>query len=157
MIRKSGASPWLLASGIVALLVLAPIAALALTASRGSADLWRLLIVYVLPDAVRVTLVLLAGVAILTTAIGTTTAWLVTAYDFPGRRVVDWALLLPLAVPTYIVAYAYLDILHPVGPVQTALRDLLGYSSPRDLRLPDIRSMAGCTILLGFVLYRMST
>jgi iron(III) transport system permease protein len=66
---------------------------------------------------------------------------------------VDWALLLPLAVPTYIIAYAYLDILHPVGPVQTALRALLGIEDPRDFRLPDIRSMAGCVVLLGFVLY----
>jgi iron(III) transport system permease protein len=66
---------------------------------------------------------------------------------------IDRALLLPLAVPTYIVAYAYLDILHPVGPVQTALRDLLGFESPREFRLPDIRTMAGCVVLLAFVLY----
>jgi iron(III) transport system permease protein len=77
----------------------------------------------------------------------------VTAYDFRGRRVVDWALLLPLAVPTYIVAYAYLDLLHPVGPVQSAIRALLGFESPRELRLPDVRSMTGCILLLAFVLY----
>ena len=53
-------------------------------------------------------------------------------------------LLLPLAVPTYIVAYAYLDILHPIGPVQDAVRWLLGYESPRQFRLPDVRSMVGC-------------
>lgn len=144
---------WLSASGIVALLVIAPIAALALTASGGSVDLWRHLIAYVLPVAVRDTLVLLAGVGLLTAGIGTAAAWLVTAYDFPGRKVIDWALLLPLAVPTYIIAYAYLDILHPVGPVQTALRALLGIENPRDLRLPDIRSMAGCIGLLSVVLY----
>jgi len=154
MLRRPGrGSPWLAASGIVALLVIAPIAALALTASRGSADLWQHLIAYVLPVAVRDTFVLLLGVGLLTAAVGTTMAWLVTAYDFPGRRVIDWALLLPLAVPTYVVAYAYLDILHPVGPVQTALRALLGIDDPRDFRLPDIRSMAGCVVLLGFVLY----
>jgi iron(III) transport system permease protein len=85
--------------------------------------------------------------------VGTGAAWLVTAYDFPGRRILDWALLLPLAVPTYIVAYAYLDILHPVGPVQTTLRALIGVESPRDFRLPDVRSMTGCIVLLGFVLY----
>src|SRR5690606_27970058 len=85
--------------------------------------------------------------------LGTSTAWLVTAYDFRGRGVLEWALLLPLAVPTYIVAYAYLDILHPIGPVQGAVRFMLGYDSPRQFRLPDIRSMAGCIILLGFVLY----
>jgi iron(III) transport system permease protein len=78
---------------------------------------------------------------------------MVTAYEFPGRRLLDGCLLLPLAVPTYIVAYTYLDILHPIGPVQETLRSLLGYDSPRDFRLPDIRSMPGCIVVLGFVLY----
>jgi iron(III) transport system permease protein len=149
----SGVNAWLVASGGIALLVLAPIAALIATASGGSNDLWEQLILYVLPAAVRDTLVLLTGVAALTVTIGAGTAWLTTAYDFRGRRVVDWALLLPLAVPTYIIAYAYLDILHPVGPVQTALRSWLGFESPRDFRLPDIRSMWGCVALLGFALY----
>ena len=152
-LRQTDGSPWLAASGIVTLLVVAPIAALVLTAAGVTADLWRHLIAYVLPDAARDTIVLLAGVGLLTVAIGTAAAWLVTAYDFPGRRTIDWALLLPLAVPTYVIAYAYLDILHPVGPVQTALRALLGVENPGDLRLPDIRSMAGCILLLGFVLY----
>jgi iron(III) transport system permease protein len=107
----------------------------------------------VLPVALRDTLVLLTGVGVLAAAIGTGAAWLVSAHDFPGRRVLEWALLLPLAVPTYIIAYAYLDVLHPVGPVQTALRALLGVDDPRALRLPDVRSMAGCIVLLGFVLY----
>ena len=151
--RASGARSWLTAAAIIAAGVLAPIAALGVAATGGSADLWTHLIAYVLPVAVRDTLVLLAGVGVLTVSIGTAMAWLVTAYDFPGRRIVDWALLLPLAVPTYIVAYAYLDILHPVGPVQTALRALLGIDSPRDFRLPDIRSMSGCIVLLSVVLY----
>src|SRR5690606_35708695 len=85
--------------------------------------------------------------------IGAGAAWLVTAYDFPGRRVVSWAMLLPLAVPTYIVAFAYLDLLHPLGPVQGLLRAVLGYDSPRDFRLPYIRSLARCILLLGFVVY----
>jgi iron(III) transport system permease protein len=148
-----GPSPWLLGAVAIAALVLAPIVALVVFASRGSADLWQHLLAHVLPDAIRDTALLLAGVGLLTAVVGTGTAWLVTAYDFPGRRILDWALLLPLAVPTYIVAYAYLDILHPVGPVQTALRGLIGVESPRDFRLPDVRSMAGCIMLLGFVLY----
>ena len=138
---------------MVAGLVLAPLAALAVTALSGSEDLWQHLLAYVLPVAVRDTVVLLAGVGALTAVVGTSLAWLVTAYEFPGRKVLTWALLLPLAVPTYIVAYAYLDILHPVGVVQTAIRALIGVDSPRDFRLPDIRSMAGCIVLLGFVLY----
>jgi iron(III) transport system permease protein len=145
--------PWLIASGAVTLLVLAPIAALAVTAASGSPDLWAHLFAFVLPVAARDTVILLAGVGLVSAVVGTASAWLVTAYDFPARRTFSWALLLPLAVPTYIVAYAYLDVLHPVGPVQTALRAVLGFDSPRDFRLPDVRSMTGCILLLGFVLY----
>jgi iron(III) transport system permease protein len=146
-------SLWLVGAALVAALVLAPVATLVLLGLGGSEDLWQHLLAYVLPVAARDTLVLLAGVAAVTGSLGTALAWLVTAYDFPGRKTLTWALLLPLAVPTYIVAYAYLDILHPVGPVQTALRALLGIDSPRDFRLPDVRSMLGCVLLLGFVLY----
>ena len=152
-LRGNQVSPWLLASAGIALLVLAPIASLIVAAAGGSAGVWQELIAYVLPAAVRDTLTLLAGVAALTITIGAGAAWLTTAYEFPGRKVLDWALLLPLSVPTYIIAYAYLDILHPVGPVQTALRALLDIDSPRDFRLPDVRSMFGCIALLGFVLY----
>lgn len=144
---------WLAASGLIALLAAAPLAAIALTALQGSSEPWQHLIAYVLPTAVRETLLLLAGVGLLTAVVGTGAAWLVTAYDFPGRRLFEWWLLLPLAVPTYIVAYAYLDVLHPVGPVQSLIRAALGIESPRDFRLPDVRSLAGCIVLLGFVLY----
>ena len=133
--------------------MLAPIAALAVTAAAGSPDLWTHLFAFVLPVAARDTVILLAGVGLVAAVVGTASAWLVPAYDFPARRTFSWALLLPLAVPTYIVAYAYLDVLHPVGPVQTALRAVLGFDSPRDFRLPDVRSMTGCILLLGFVLY----
>jgi hypothetical protein len=126
---------------------------LAAIAAGGSGDAWAHLAANVLPRATLNTLLLLGGVGVLTIAIGTGAAWLVTAYDFPGRRVLDWALLLPLAVPTYIVAFAYLDLLHPIGPVQTLIRDILGIASPRDFRLPDLRSIPGAVILLGFVLY----
>ncbi|MDX6805871.1 iron ABC transporter permease [Terrihabitans rhizophilus] len=149
----AGDRAWLAGSVLVAALVCLPILSLVLIAAGGSQGLWGHVIANVLPSAARDTLILLAGVGVLVCTIGTGTAWLVTAYDFPGRRSLQWALLLPLSVPTYIIAYAYLDILHPVGIVQTTLRDLLGYASPRDFRLPDIRSMTGCILLLGLVLY----
>ena len=149
----SGRRLWPLGSVLVAALVCLPILSLALIAAQGSPDFWQHLLHNVLPVALRETVVLLAGVGLLVAIIGAGTAWLVTACDFPGRRLFEWALLLPLAVPTYIVAYAYLDILHPVGPVQGAIRALLGYSGPREFRLPDIRSMWGCILLLGLVLY----
>lgn len=135
------------------MLAAAPLVALVVVAAPGSPGLWSHLAEYVLPVALRDTLLLLAGVGVLVAAIGTGAAWLVSAHEFPGRRFLDWALLLPLAVPTYIVAYAYLDVLHPVGPAQTALRAVLDIDNPRDLRLPDVRSMAGCVFVLGFVLY----
>lgn len=149
-IRGAG---WVVAAAVIAALVLVPVGALIWQALLGSDGLWAHLAAYVLPHALGQTAMLMAGVGLLVTVIGTGAAWLVTAYDFPGRRLLEWALLLPLAVPTYIVAYAYLDLLHPLGPVQSVIRDLLGYDSPRDFRLPDIRSMSGAILLLGLVLY----
>ncbi len=144
---------WLVPAVAIALLVLLPVVALLAEALRGDGMLWPHLLRYVLPPALRDTLLLLAAVGVLVVALGTGSAWLVTAYDFRGRRVFEWALLLPLAVPTYIMAYAWMDLLHPIGPLQSGLRAMLGMDSPQDLRLPDIRSLAGCSLVLGFVLY----
>lgn len=146
-------NPWLVTAMLASLVMLAPVLALAFSALQGSAGLWEHLWANVLPVALRNTVLMLLGVGTLVTVLGTGSAWLVTAYRFPGQRLLSWALLLPLAVPTYIAAYAYLDVLHPLGPVQGLIRELLGYSSPREFRLPDIRHLAACIVLLGFVLY----
>ncbi|WP_431190562.1 ABC transporter permease [Bauldia litoralis] len=152
-LKCGGACVWIAAAAATALLVIAPIVALGVIAAQGSGDAWSHLVAHVLPTATLNTVLLLAGVGVVVIFVGTGAAWLVTAYDFPGRRILDWALLLPLAVPTYIVAYAYLDLLHPIGPIQSAIRDILGLTSPGQLRLPDIRSVGGAIVLLGFVLY----
>jgi len=144
---------WSLAAVLVALLVLAPLASLAIAASDADLSHWTHLVRTVIPTALVNTTVLLLGVGVLVTCLGTGAAWLVTAYDFPSRRTLVWALLLPLAVPTYIIAFAYLDLWHPIGPIQTAIRTLLGYDSPRQFRLPDLRSIYGAIFVLGFVLY----
>ena len=143
----------MIAGVLVAAGVLAPVGTLIWHAAQGSFEHWRHLFDHVLPVAFLNTAILLAGVAVLVTALGVGAAWLITAYRFPGRSFLSWALLLPLAVPTYIVAFAYLDILHPIGPVQGLIRDILGYSSPREFRLPDLRSLPGALVLLGLVLY----
>nr|WP_230559032.1 iron ABC transporter permease [Variovorax paradoxus] len=137
----------------IALGVLAPVLVLAWLALGSGVAHWGPLFAHVLPRAALNTALLLAGVGALVLVIGTGCAWLVTACDFPGRRVLNWALLLPLAMPTYIVAFAYLDLLHPIGPVQGAIRWALGFDSPRQFRLPDLRSMPGAIFVLGFVLY----
>ncbi|WP_197085624.1 ABC transporter permease [Bordetella pseudohinzii] len=144
---------WLLAAALIALAVLAPLASLAWWALDADLSHWRHLAAYVLPQALGNTALLLLGVGVLVTLLGTGAAWLVAAYDFPSRKILVWALLLPLAVPTYIIAFAYLDLLHPIGPVQSAIRALLGYDSPRQFRLPDLRSLGGAIFVLGFVLY----
>ncbi|MFG6416527.1 ABC transporter permease [Roseateles sp. DC23W] len=144
---------WRAASIAIALGVAAPALNLAWLALGGEFQHWLHLAAHVLPDAAWNTALLMAGVGTLVLLIGTACAWVVTAYDFPGRGVLHWALLLPLAMPTYIVAFAYLDLLHPIGPVQGAIRWVLGFDSPRQLRLPDLRSLPGAIALLGLVLY----
>lgn len=144
---------WRLGALAIAVCVMAPVMTLMWFALQGSVEHWSHLVSYVLPVALRNTVMLLLGVGVLVTCLGVGSAWLITAFQFPSRRILSWALLLPLAVPTYIVAFAYLDILHPIGPVQTLVRDVLGYDSPRQFRLPDLRSLPGAIFLLGFVLY----
>lgn len=149
--RRGPPSLWIAAG--VALCVLAPVLALIGVAVSGATDHWVNLLQNVIPVSLLNTATLLLGVGILTGLIGCGSAWLTTAYLFPTRNIITWGLLLPLAVPTYIIAFAYLDVLHPLGPIQTWIRSLLGYASPRDFRLPDLRSMAGAIFLLGLVLY----
>jgi iron(III) transport system permease protein len=148
---------WAALSVTAALLVVMPIAALSVVAVTGGAtevpSQWSHLLAYVLPQAVTDTVVLLFGVACIVVMIGTVAAWLVSAYDFPGRGVLDWLLLLPLAMPSYVIAYAYLDLLHPLGPVSSVIRSFLDIDDPAAFRLPDIRSTGGCILLLGLVLY----
>ncbi|WP_343739117.1 iron ABC transporter permease, partial [Achromobacter sp.] len=144
---------WLVGAALIALAVLAPVLTLGWWAMGGSLEHWQHLASYVLPQAFANTVMLLAGVGIVVTLLGTGAAWLVTAYEFPTRRILTWALLLPLAVPTYIIAFAYLDLLHPIGPIQSAIRAMLGFDSPRQFRLPDLRSIYGAIFVLGFVLY----
>jgi iron(III) transport system permease protein len=133
--------------------VLAPLVSLAIIALRGDAEIWPHLAAYVLPNAFLETALLLAGVAALTAVIGIGTAWIVTTYQFPGRDALCWLLPLPLAFPTYIVAYVYVDIFDAIGPVQSAFRAIFGYASAADYWFPAIRSLPGAILVIGIVLY----
>lgn len=150
---RFGFSPLSLTVVVITLGVMTPLLFLLWLAVSSGVSHWEHLLKYVLPDAILNTLILLLGVGVLVMLIGAGCAWLVTAFDFPGKRLFSWALLLPLAMPTYIVAFAWLDLLHPIGPIQEVIRSLLGYSNPREFRLPDLRSMTGAILLLGLVLY----
>lgn len=134
-------------------LVLLPVltmAAIALFGDRGS---WAHLIQYVLPGATLTTLHLLVMTGALATLIGVGTAWAVVAYDFPLRRFLAWALVLPLAVPPYLAAYAFTEFLIYPGPVQTLVRAVFGFETPRDYWFPDIRSTGGAALVMALVLY----
>ncbi|MGL5363875.1 MAG: ABC transporter permease [Bosea sp. (in: a-proteobacteria)] len=139
---------------IACLLVLLPVLAVMLVAiSAGGGSVWPDLLRYTLPNAVWNTLLLLAGVGILTSVIGVGTAWLVSQHNFPGRNLLDWMLVLPLALPTYITAYVYVEYLSFQGPFQSLLRATFGFKSLRDYWFPDVRSTAGAIFVMGLVLY----
>ncbi len=108
---------------------------------------------FVLPTALQETLLLLAGVLLIACPIGVMTGWLVASFDFPGRRVLGWALVLPFAVPTYIAAYAYVEALDFFGPIQGALRWIAGFRSRSEYWFPEVRSLPGAAFVTGLVLY----
>ena len=113
---------------------------------------WTHLASTVLPEYVVNSLLLMLGVAFGVMVGGISTAWLTVMCRFPGREVFEWALLLPIAVPAYVMAYAYTDFLQFSGPVQTWLRELTGWG-PRQYWFPEIRSLGGAVVMLSLVLY----
>lgn len=144
---------WILGGSLVALVVAAPLLAIAWIALFPSENIWPHLATTILPRHSWNTLLLMIGNGFGVFLIGTTTAWLVATGDFPGRRVFEWALLLPLAVPAYIVAFVYTDVFEFAGPVQGLLRDIFGWQTKRDYWFPEIRSMGGAMFVMSFVLY----
>ncbi|TAK66657.1 MAG: iron ABC transporter permease [Betaproteobacteria bacterium] len=150
-IRRPGAL--VIAALLVAALVAAPILSVWTNIfTGGTGDTWRHLASTVLPEYVANTLWLCLGVGIGVIVVGVSTAWLVTMHDFPGRRLFQWALVLPLAVPAYVMAYTYTDLLQFVGPLQTWLRETFGWSKG-DYWFPDVRSLGGAVAMFIFVLY----
>lgn len=137
---------------IVALLIALPIVVVLLQSVTSRSDTWRHLAATVLPDYVRNTAYLLVGTGLGVSVLGVATAWAVTRFRFPGRRVLEWALVLPLAMPAYVIAYAYTDTLQFSGPVQTWLREVTGWKA-RQYWFPDIRSVGGAIGLFTLTLY----
>ena len=144
---------WSIGTVVVAVLASVPVVAVLIFALTPSDDIWRHLAATVLPLYVRTTLGLAAGVALGTLVIGIGTAWLVTMCRFPGRRLFEWALLLPMAIPAYVIAYVYTDIFEYAGPVQEALRKAFGWTGKSDYWFPEIRSLGGAISMMTMVLY----
>jgi iron(III) transport system permease protein len=144
------APAWLVAAVAAAILICAlPIVSLIVVALAPEIELWRHLATYVLPYAARDTALLVAGVGLSTGLIGVALAALVSLTEFPGRRFVAAAAILPLAFPIYLHAFVYVELLDAAGPVQSFLRGWLG----SDIRLPEVRSIGGAIAIFALVLY----
>jgi iron(III) transport system permease protein len=141
-----------LVSAAVAIVLALPILAVAASLLRPGGDAWRHIAETLLARYVGNTALLAALVAGGVMSIGVVSAWLVATYRFPGARWLEWALVLPLAMPAYVMAYAYTDWLQVAGPVQSALRASTGWSA-REYWFPEIRSLGGAAVVLSLALY----
>ena len=137
---------------LAGLLLAAPLAFVLGAAAVAAGDAWSHIVATGLARYAANTLLLVLGVAVGVVLMGVLAAWLVTAYRFPGRGWLEWALMLPLAMPAYVMAYAYTDWLQFPGPVQSALRALTGWQA-REYWFPDIRSLWGAAAVLSLALY----
>lgn len=151
-------SGWLLRSWTLLQLVLcvsliAPMGFIALAALGDNQGIFPHLANTVLGRYILNTLILMLGVGFVALLFGVSTAWLVCRYQFFGSHVLSWLLILPLAMPAYIIAYAYTDFLEYAGPVQSWLRDIFGWQSAKEYWFFDVRSRSGAIITMGAVLY----
>jgi iron(III) transport system permease protein len=153
IIQKSGRQFWTLSVVLIALLVSVPILAVVSSVLTDSGQVWQHLVDTVLADYLLTSFWLLLGVGAGVLGIGVGTAWLVTMCQFPGRRGFEWALLLPLAAPAYLLAYTYTSMLDYFGPVQTFLRMVFGWEEVGDYWFPNVRSLPGGIVMLILVLY----
>ena len=144
---------WSVTVVIISLIIISPILAIFYSAFLGDTSLWSHLLTTVLPRYTLNTLILMIGVGTLSLVFGVSSAWVVTRYNFPFKFIFEWALLLPAAVPAYIIAYTYTGIFEYAGPFQRALRDIFGWSSSNDYWFPNIRSMGGAILVMSSVLY----
>ncbi len=143
---------WNTGSFLAATLVFVPLMALITISLENTEDIWSHLVETVLSDYITTSISLMIGVAIVTMIVGVASAYLVTHFTFPGVRWLSWGLLLPLAVPTYITAYAYTGLLDVAGPIQSQLRETFNVSFG-SYWFPNIRSLGGAIFVMSFVLY----
>ena len=147
------ANRWVWAQLFISILLFSPLLALLVTAFGDTDGTMSHLMETVLGRYFLTTLQLMVGVGVVAILFGVSTAWIVSRYQFIGRGILEWMLVLPAAVPAYIIAYTYTDFLEYAGPVQTLIRDIFGFTSSRDYWFPEIRSMGGAMLVMGAVLY----
>jgi len=144
--------PWQTGVIITAAVMSLPVLTVCASVFYPANEVWRHLADTVLGEYVGNSLILVLGVGAGTLFGGVSTAWFCSMCQFPGRRYFEWLLLLPMAIPAYIIAYTYTGMLDFAGPVQTALRQAFGWSYG-DYWFPEIRSLGGAIVMLSLVLY----
>ena len=138
---------------LAALFVALPLLAVLLQVFKPDSEgVWRHLVETQLADYVGNSVALALGAGLGAAFLGVGTAWIVAMHRFPGRGILEWALLLPLAMPTYVIAYLYTDLLQFTGPLQTGLREFFGWQRG-DYWFPDIRSLGGAILIFSLVFY----
>lgn len=143
---------WVFSTVLIALLISIPVLTVLSSIFLPSGDVWQHLKSTVLGEYIKNSLLLVIGVSIGTLVIGITTAWLCSVCEFPGRKIFNWLLLLPLAFPPYIIAYTYTGLLDFAGPLQSVLRETFNWSYG-DYWFPEIRSLGGAIVMLSLVLF----
>ena len=151
--QRQSVDRWSLGVILICGLILAPLLAVLLAAMGDSGGLWQHLLDTVLLRYVGNTVMLMCGVGSLATLFGVSTAWVISRYEFFGRGALEWMLLLPAAIPAYIIAYSYTEFFEYAGPLQTALRAMFGWQTPRDYWFPEVRSLGGAILVMASVLY----
>jgi len=153
IVKRIRFSGWTVLVMAIAALISLPLLVVLSGIFTNSQAVWSHLIATVLATYMTNSLWLMLGVGVGVVFVGTGTAWLVTMCRFPGSRLFDWALLLPLAAPAYILAYTYTEFLAYYGPVQMSLRGWFGWKSVQDYWFPNMRSLWGAIVMLVLVLY----
>ncbi|MHA2938547.1 ABC transporter permease [Vibrio sp. RC27] len=143
---------WHLSSFLFAGLLILPIVSIFYTSIGESNELFSHLLSTVLPTYITNTIVVTFNVIVISLLLGVPTAWFVAMCDFPSKAVLQWVLVLPLAMPGYVIGYIYTDWLDFAGPIQTMLRAWFDLQ-PGQYWFPDIRTVFGASIVLSLVLY----
>ena len=152
-IRRLNWNAWTIFVVAIASLISAPVIFVLSSIFSDTGEIWSHLASTVLPRYLLNSFILMLGVGCGVSVIGVGAAWLVTMCRFPGSRIFEWAMLLPLATPAYILAYTYTELLEFYGPVQMWLREIFGWTSVSDYWFPQIRSLGGAIALLTLTLY----
>ncbi len=146
-------SGWAIATWTIAALVCLPVLVVLGSVFADTGGIWSHLVDTVLVKYITNSLTLMIGVGVGVLAVGVSTAWLVTMCQFTGDRIFEWALLLPLAAPAYLLAYTYTDWLEYYGPIQSGLRSLFGWEQATDYWFPNVRSVWGAIAMFVLTLY----